>query len=179
MADDLDDLTQSSDTATEELDSPSSGYRHASQLIQKLDSTSIGKTGSLGTSMNSVFKTHTHTHHALCTLHPHHTHSFLTHPFSLFFSISLSAEDSVSMVKLQNMFQEYEHTIQRERSRHSRLAEKMSQLEQERTELRLVLEETRDSQSNLVHLKMELETELNNLRSAIAPSYTSTVSLVF
>lgn len=82
-------------------------------------------------------------------------------------SFSLGAEDSVSMVKLQNMFQEYEHTIQRERSRHSRLAEKMSQLEQERTELRLVLEETRDSQSNLVHLKMELETELNNLRSAI------------
>ncbi|XP_076122991.1 ankyrin repeat domain-containing protein 26 isoform X2 [Alosa pseudoharengus] len=113
MADDLDDLTQSSDTGTEELDSPSSGYRHASLLIKQLDSTSI---------------------------------------------------DSVSMVKLQNMFQEYEHTIHRERSRHSRLAEKMSQLEQERTELRLLLEETRDSQSNLVHLKMELETELNNLR---------------
>ncbi|XP_041966143.1 ankyrin repeat domain-containing protein 26 [Alosa sapidissima] len=113
MADDLDDLTQSSDTGTEELDSPSSGYRHASMLIKQLDSTSI---------------------------------------------------DSVSMVKLQNMFQEYEHTIHRERSRHSRLAEKMSQLEQERTELRLLLEETRDSQSNLVHLKMELETELNNLR---------------
>lgn len=44
MADDLDDLTQSSDTRSEELDSPSSGYRHASLLIKQFDSTSIGKT---------------------------------------------------------------------------------------------------------------------------------------
>lgn len=42
MADDFDDLTQSSDTATEDLDSPTSGYRHASLLIQKLDSVSFG-----------------------------------------------------------------------------------------------------------------------------------------
>lgn len=42
MADDFDDLTQSSDTATEELDSPTSGYRHASLLIQKLDSVTFG-----------------------------------------------------------------------------------------------------------------------------------------
>ena len=76
------------------------------------------------------------------------------------------------MVKLQNMFQEYEHTIHRERSRHSRLADKMRQLEQERTEHRLVLQETRESQSNLAHLKMELETDLNNLRSATASKCT-------
>lgn len=173
MADDLDDLTQSSDTATEELDSPSSGYRHASQLIQKLDSTSIGKAVYHLEGVCILFLNHTHTHtktsFIVYTSSPSHP---LIHPFSLFPSISLSAEDSVSMVKLQNMFQEYEHTIQRERSRHSRLGEKMSQLEQERTELRLVLEETRDSQSNLVHLKMELETELNNLRSDIISSYT-------
>lgn len=42
MADDFDDLTQSSDTATEDLDSPTSGYRHASLLIQKLDSATFG-----------------------------------------------------------------------------------------------------------------------------------------
>ncbi|XP_063052762.1 ankyrin repeat domain-containing protein 26 isoform X2 [Engraulis encrasicolus] len=113
MADDLEDLTQSSDTGTEELDSPASGYHHASLLIKQLDSTSI---------------------------------------------------DNVSMVKLQNMFQEYERTIQRERGRHGRLAEKMGQLEQERGELRLLLEEARDGQSNLTHLKMELDTDVNNLR---------------
>lgn len=43
MADDFDDLTQSSDTATEDLDSPTSGYRHAALLIQKLDSATFGK----------------------------------------------------------------------------------------------------------------------------------------
>ena len=44
MADDFEDLTQSSDTATEELDSAASGYRHASLLINQLDASSIGDT---------------------------------------------------------------------------------------------------------------------------------------
>ncbi|XP_072527973.1 ankyrin repeat domain-containing protein 26 isoform X2 [Salminus brasiliensis] len=113
MADDFEDLTQSSDTATEELDSAASGYRHASLLINQLDTSSI---------------------------------------------------DSVSMVKLQNMFREYEHTIQRERGRHSRLVDKVSQLEQERTDLKLLLEETRESKSSLEHFRLELETDLNNLK---------------
>lgn len=43
MADDFEDLTQSSDTATEELDSATSGYRHASLLINQLDTSSIGE----------------------------------------------------------------------------------------------------------------------------------------
>lgn len=42
VAEDFDDLTQSSDTATEDLHSPTSGYRHASLLIQKLDSVTFG-----------------------------------------------------------------------------------------------------------------------------------------
>lgn len=42
MAEDFDELTQSSDTATDDNDSPTSGYRHASLLIQKLDSTTLG-----------------------------------------------------------------------------------------------------------------------------------------
>ncbi|KAL6474419.1 hypothetical protein MHYP_G00179800 [Metynnis hypsauchen] len=113
MADDFEDLTQSSDTATEELDSIASSYRHATLLINQLDASSI---------------------------------------------------DSVSMVKLQNIFRDYEHTIQKERDRHSRLVDKISQLEQERTDLRLLLEETRESRSSLEHLRLELETDLNNLK---------------
>ena len=42
MAEDFDELTQSSDTATDDTDSPTSGYRHASILIQKLDSAILG-----------------------------------------------------------------------------------------------------------------------------------------
>ncbi|XP_017340864.1 ankyrin repeat domain-containing protein 26 isoform X1 [Ictalurus punctatus] len=113
IADDFEDLTQSSDTATEELDSATSGYFNASLLIKQLDTSSI---------------------------------------------------DSVSMVKLQNMFHEYEHTIQKERNRHSRLADKVSQLEQERNELKLLLDESRESKSSLEHLRLELETDLNNFK---------------
>ncbi|XP_060770676.1 ankyrin repeat domain-containing protein 26 isoform X8 [Neoarius graeffei] len=113
MADDFEDLTQSSDTATEELESATSGYFNASLLIKQLDTSSL---------------------------------------------------DSVSMVKLQNMFHEYEHTIQKERNRHSRLADKVSQLEQERNELKLLLDESRESKSTLEHLRLELETDLNNLK---------------
>ncbi|XP_043083712.1 ankyrin repeat domain-containing protein 26 isoform X2 [Puntigrus tetrazona] len=113
MADDFEDLTQSSDTATEELETPVSGYRNASLLFKQLDS------------------------------------SYL---------------DSVSVVKLQNMFHEYERTIQRERDRHSRLADKTSQLEQERNELKILLDEIRGSKSSLEHIKLELETDMNNLK---------------
>ncbi|XP_051975723.1 ankyrin repeat domain-containing protein 26-like [Xyrauchen texanus] len=113
MADDFEDLTQSSDTATEEMDAPVSGFRNASLLFKQLDS------------------------------------SYL---------------DSVSVVKLQNMFHEYERTIQRERDRHSRLADKTSQLEQERNELKILLDEIRGSKSSLEHLKLELETDMNNLK---------------
>ncbi|XP_067235691.1 ankyrin repeat domain-containing protein 26 isoform X10 [Chanodichthys erythropterus] len=113
MADDFEDLTQSSDTPTEELETPVSGYRNASLLFKQLDP------------------------------------SYL---------------DSVSVVKLQNMFHEYERTIQRERDRHSRLADKTSQLEQERNELKLLLDEIRGSKSSLEHLRLELETDMNNLK---------------
>lgn len=43
IADDFEDFTQSSDTATEELDSATSGYFNASLLIKQLDTSSIGE----------------------------------------------------------------------------------------------------------------------------------------
>jgi len=42
MPGDFDELSQSSDTGTDDIDSPTSGYRHASLLIQKLDSVTFG-----------------------------------------------------------------------------------------------------------------------------------------
>ncbi|XP_047675761.1 ankyrin repeat domain-containing protein 26 isoform X9 [Tachysurus fulvidraco] len=113
IADDFEDLTQSSDTATEELESAPSGYFNAALLIKQLDASSI---------------------------------------------------DSVSMVKLQNMFHEYERTIQKERNRYRRLADKVCQLEQERNELKLLLEDSRENKSILEHLRLDLETDLNNLK---------------
>lgn len=43
MADDFEDLTQSSDTATEELETPVSGYRNVSLLFKQLDSSYLGE----------------------------------------------------------------------------------------------------------------------------------------
>ncbi|KAG7230908.1 hypothetical protein INR49_024936 [Caranx melampygus] len=113
MAEDFDELTQSSDTATDDMDSPASGYRHASLLIQNLDSATL---------------------------------------------------DSRSMVKLQNMFHEYERSIQKARSRHGYLAEKVNQLEMERAELKSSLEEVKDVKSALERDQLELQTEVTNLK---------------
>ncbi|XP_026221814.1 ankyrin repeat domain-containing protein 26 isoform X4 [Anabas testudineus] len=113
MAEDFDELTQSSDTATDDNDSPTSGYRHASLLIQNLDSATL---------------------------------------------------DSRTMVKLQNIFHEYERSIQKARSRHGYLADKVSQLEMERVEVRTSLEEIKDVKSDLERNQLELQTEVTNLK---------------
>uniref|UniRef100_A0A3P8YG76 Uncharacterized protein n=1 Tax=Esox lucius TaxID=8010 RepID=A0A3P8YG76_ESOLU len=113
MAEEFDELTQSSDTATSDLEDLSSAYRHTSSIIKQLDFATL---------------------------------------------------DSVSMVKLQNMFHEYERTIQRERDRQGRLVDKMCQLEAQQVELRDSLEESRDSKQALDHRQLELDTDLNNLK---------------
>uniref|UniRef100_A0A3P8S8R7 CCDC144C-like coiled-coil domain-containing protein n=1 Tax=Amphiprion percula TaxID=161767 RepID=A0A3P8S8R7_AMPPE len=113
MAEDFDELTQSSDTATDDIDSPTSGYRHASLLIQKLDSATL---------------------------------------------------DSRSMVKLQNIFHEYERSIQKARSRHGYLADKVNQLEVERAEMKSCMEEVKDVKSALERNQLELQTEVTNLK---------------
>ncbi|KAM8891549.1 ankyrin repeat domain-containing protein 26 isoform 7-T11 [Spinachia spinachia] len=113
MAEDFDELTQSSDTATDDVDSPTTGYRHASVLIHTLDSATL---------------------------------------------------DSRSMVKLQNIFHEYERCIQKARSRHGYLSDKVSQLEMERAELKRSLEELKDLKSALERNQLELQTEVTNLK---------------
>ncbi|KAJ0069880.1 hypothetical protein NL108_016046, partial [Boleophthalmus pectinirostris] len=113
MAEDFDDLTQSSDTATDDLDSPSAGYRHAALLVDKLDSTSL---------------------------------------------------DSRNMVKLQNIFHEYERTIQKLKSRHSYLSDKVNQLEMERVDMKNSLEEIKEVKSTLERNQLELQTEVTNLK---------------
>ncbi|XP_041853401.1 ankyrin repeat domain-containing protein 26 isoform X3 [Melanotaenia boesemani] len=113
MAEDFDELSQSSDTATDDIDSPTSGCRHASLLIQKLDSAIL---------------------------------------------------DSTSIAKLQNIFHEYERSIQKTRSRHGYLADKANQLEMEKAELKSSLEEVKDIKSVLERNQLELQTEVTNLK---------------
>ncbi|XP_078787863.1 ankyrin repeat domain-containing protein 26 isoform X20 [Oryzias latipes] len=111
MAEDFDELTQSSDTATDDIDS--SGYHHASLLVQKLDSATL---------------------------------------------------DPTSIAKLQNIFHEYERSIQKVRSRHGYLSDKVNQLDAERAELKNSLEEVKDAKSALERNQLELQTEVTNLK---------------
>ncbi|XP_055790949.1 ankyrin repeat domain-containing protein 26 isoform X7 [Salvelinus fontinalis] len=113
MAEDFDELTQSSDTATSDLEDPTSGYRHASFLIKQLDSANL---------------------------------------------------DSVSIVKLRNIFHEYERTIQKEKDRHGHLSDNVSQLEVKQRELMASLQESQDSKQALDHRQLELDTDLNNFK---------------
>lgn len=68
------------------------------------------------------------------------------------------------MVKLQNIFHEYERSIQKVRSRNSYLADKLSHLEVERAELKSFLEEVKDLKSALERQQLELQTEVTNLK---------------
>lgn len=76
----------------------------------------------------------------------------------------MSLPDSSSMVKLQNIFHEYERTIQKARSRHGYLSDKLSHLELERAELKCSLEEVKDLKSALERQQLELQTEVTNLK---------------
>uniref|UniRef100_A0AAQ5ZWG2 DUF3496 domain-containing protein n=1 Tax=Amphiprion ocellaris TaxID=80972 RepID=A0AAQ5ZWG2_AMPOC len=67
--------------------------------------------------------------------------------------------DSRSMVKLQNIFHEYERSIQKARSRHGYLADKVNQLEVERAEMKSSMEEVKD-------VKFQLKQEQENRRNA-------------
>lgn len=145
MAEDFDELTQSSDTATDDMDSPTSGYRHASLLIQKLDSATFG-TDSAGSLVDFTVVS------GFCAF------------VNVLMPTYISWKDSRSMVKLQNIFHEYERSIQKARSRHGYLADKVGQLEMERTELRSSLDEVKDVKSGLERNQLELQTEVTNLK---------------
>lgn len=76
----------------------------------------------------------------------------------------LNFADSRSMVKLQNIFHEYERCIQKARSRHGYLADKVRQLETERAELKSSLEEVKEVKSAFERNQLELQTEVTNLK---------------
>ncbi|XP_069484049.1 ankyrin repeat domain-containing protein 26 isoform X2 [Ambystoma mexicanum] len=113
LPDDLEDLTLSSDTATEDCDSPSSAHRNAVLLIEQL---------------------------------------------------TVEGQDTVSLIKIQNIVHEYERLIKKENGRYELLLSKVKTLESERKELQKVIEETREMKSLLEHQKVEWESDLNSVR---------------
>ena len=63
MAEDFDELTQSSDTGTEDMDTSASGYHHASLLIKQLDATSLGNAPLHPVSTHFTLDPHSLKHH--------------------------------------------------------------------------------------------------------------------
>ncbi|XP_067420365.1 ankyrin repeat domain-containing protein 26 isoform X6 [Emydura macquarii macquarii] len=114
VADDFDELTQSSDTATEDYELPATTYRDAMLLIEQL-------------SMDGK-------------------------------------ADSISLLKIQNLFHGYERLIEHEKGRYTQLLGKVRKLENEKKELQAVLEETRELKSILDHQKMEWESDFSSLK---------------
>ncbi|XP_051886608.1 ankyrin repeat domain-containing protein 26 isoform X2 [Pristis pectinata] len=113
ISDDLNDLTESSDTAAGGSESSEPVHRNTAQLIAQLDAETV---------------------------------------------------DSVSLLKIQNVVQEYERAVEREKKRYTLLLEKVKYLEKERKELHQTLKETREMKSKLECQIMEKETDLNSLK---------------
>lgn len=168
MAEDFDELTQSSDTATDDADSPATGYSHASLLIKKLDSATLGtdspfpthkltnKSCFLGVCDTScLYVTYLWKQDLLCAV------NIMKLPSSLHL---LCVTDSTCVVKLQNIFHEYERSIKKGKDRHKYLTDKVVLLETERRDLKSSLEDIKDAKSAMERVQLELQTEVTNLK---------------
>ncbi|XP_066490078.1 ankyrin repeat domain-containing protein 26-like isoform X2 [Tiliqua scincoides] len=113
---DMDDLTQSSDTATEDIELPKSVCREAVMLIDQL---------------------------------------------------SLNSTDSVSLLKIQNVFHGYERLIEHERGRYAQVLGKVKKLENEKKEQQRMLEEMREMKRMVDHQKMERESDIGDLKFSL------------
>ncbi|XP_015747036.2 ankyrin repeat domain-containing protein 26 [Python bivittatus] len=116
ITNDLDDLTPSSDSTTEDIELPSSIYKEAIVLIEQL---------------------------------------------------SFDSKDSVSLLKIQNIFHGYERLIELEKGRYTQLLEKVKKLEDERNEWQKILEEMTEMKSILDHKKVEYESDVTSLRFSL------------
>ncbi|XP_018108056.1 ankyrin repeat domain-containing protein 26 isoform X2 [Xenopus laevis] len=78
--------------------------------------------------------------------------------------LSADSQDSVNVLKFQNIIHEYERTIQRENGRYKLLARKVRKMENEKKDLQQIGEKNRELKSMLDHQKVEWESDLNSLR---------------
>ncbi|XP_031754836.1 ankyrin repeat domain-containing protein 26 isoform X5 [Xenopus tropicalis] len=78
--------------------------------------------------------------------------------------LGVDSQDSVNLLKFQNIIHEYERTIQRENGRYKLLASKVKKMENEKKDLQQIAEKNRELKSMLDHQKVESESDLNSLR---------------
>ncbi|KAL7982679.1 hypothetical protein Chor_010277, partial [Crotalus horridus] len=75
-----------------------------------------------------------------------------------------SKADSVSLLKVQNIFHGYERLIEHEKGRYTQLLEKVKKFENQRNEWQKNLEDLREMKSILDHQKVQYESEITNLK---------------
>ncbi|XP_070591896.1 ankyrin repeat domain-containing protein 26-like [Erythrolamprus reginae] len=113
ISNDVDDLTPSSDSTTEDIESLSSIYKEAIVLVEEL---------------------------------------------------SLDCKDSVSLLKIQNVFHGYERLIEHEKGRYTQLLEKIKKIENQRNAWQKNLEDLKQMKSILDHQKVQYESEIVSLK---------------
>ncbi|XP_053319656.1 ankyrin repeat domain-containing protein 26-like [Spea bombifrons] len=75
--------------------------------------------------------------------------------------------DSVNLLKIQNLIQEYERSVQKEKGRHVFLSKKVKNLENERKDLQQIKDTKRELESMLEHQKVDFESDLSSLRFSL------------
>ncbi|XP_068132519.1 ankyrin repeat domain-containing protein 26 isoform X2 [Hyperolius riggenbachi] len=79
--------------------------------------------------------------------------------------LNLDGQDSVNLLKIQNIIHEYERVIEKENRRHALLSQEVKKLREERKELQQMTEKNRELKSLLEYNKVEWDSDVSSLRS--------------
>ncbi|XP_018429440.1 PREDICTED: ankyrin repeat domain-containing protein 26-like [Nanorana parkeri] len=80
---------------------------------------------------------------------------------------NLEGQDSVNVLKIQNIIHEYERVIEKEHRRHALLAQEVKKLREERKELQQMTEKNRELKSLLEYNKVDWDSDVSGLRSSL------------
>ncbi|CAI9568802.1 unnamed protein product, partial [Staurois parvus] len=81
--------------------------------------------------------------------------------------LNLEGQDSVNLLKIQNIIHEYERVIEKENRRHALLAKEVKKLREERKEMQQMTEKNRELKSLLEYNKVEWDSDVSSLRSSL------------
>ncbi|XP_040199687.1 ankyrin repeat domain-containing protein 26-like isoform X3 [Rana temporaria] len=81
--------------------------------------------------------------------------------------LNLEGQDSVNVLKMQNIIHEYERVIEKENQRHVLLAQEVKKLREERKEIQQMTEKNRELKSLLEYNKVEWDSDISSLRSSL------------
>uniref|UniRef100_A0A8C6S5J5 CCDC144C-like coiled-coil domain-containing protein n=1 Tax=Neogobius melanostomus TaxID=47308 RepID=A0A8C6S5J5_9GOBI len=87
--------------------------------------------------------------------------------------LNLRALDPTNMIQLQNIFREYESTIQQLENKNSDLSDKVNQLEMDNVDLKNSLNEVKEIKTEVVNLKYQLKQEQESQRE-VTEAYNTT-----